>query len=212
MAVLHGIDSDKNLVPLLVDASGRPIVTADGTLAVSGSVAISNVVSVATGGGATDLGSVHQAATDVWDVQIQAGSAAIGSVTLSGTPTVKTMSPASGRYFAPGGKYSNRLGSATLSAGTNTFDSAAVSGATYAVVTNIGVYYNGTVSGVGLNAIVRDVGADRVVAKVSNPTAAAWVSLSVWIVLFPGDYIRFTISGATAGDDGYLDYIGFLVI
>jgi hypothetical protein len=68
MAVMHGVDSNSKVVPLLVDSTGKPIVTGTVTAVLgAGSAVIGHVI--------TDIGSVVNAT-------LQASSAVIGKVDI----------------------------------------------------------------------------------------------------------------------------------
>jgi hypothetical protein len=103
------------------------------------------------------------------------------------------------------------LSNTSLAAGSNVIDSGAVPAGEIWILTNISLRYTGTVSSVTLTAtIYRGAAHYRLFTQDSLVNSKFYGFAGQW-VLKEGDVLRFEIASATAGDDAYLNAVGYRV-
>ena len=213
MGLIHGLDGNGNLVPLLLGPSGDVIVngqTPSGT----------PTPIVVDAQGHLIVDGVDAAGTNR-----VLGTDANGFLTISGRTAgaVRTpiLSDGSGRqYIAVKGDdkvwsydsaFAEVVQNLTLAAGNNILAGTVVPAGKVLVVTSAITMYSGTLTNVVLyiQAVIGGVGANISGAK---PTVNLLpVGGPCHVVLAAGDKMQALITGETLNDDGYLQYAGYFM-
>lgn len=168
MSLVHGVDASLILRPLLVDATGRSLVTATLT---AGTELVGDVQ-------ARELGYFNGA----WQKQAL-GLGYYGVVRVA-------------------------VDSGALPAGNSAYDSGQVPANTVWTVENLAVRYTGTIAGVTLSVGVL-VGVSLYVIDQWTITASGlFYGYPCSLELAPGEQLRLTVTGATAGDVASLRVVG----
>jgi hypothetical protein len=191
--VVAGVDANGIERVLLVDASGRPLVT----------------INTALPAGTNNIGDVDVLTMPVTHVISDAGNNNIGDVDVLTMPTVVIKPVNSGSLFAIESDIGNNLENLTLSAGVNNLDSSAVPTGKIWIITSIVMIYTGTVATVILRAqLIRSSTIIRLFG-VNTPTSGLPYDRQGHWVLMAGDVLRMSITNATLNDDAEFSFTGW---
>lgn len=113
--------------------------------------------------------------------------------------------------FGYSGLIYESIADTNLGAGTVSVDSAAVSPGEIWVITNIAVSYEGTVATVEMQMQIDHNGTRHTVAEFGSITSGLFYDRQGFWVLDTSDFVRLSITNATATDDGFLRIIGYRV-
>jgi hypothetical protein len=103
--------------------------------------------------------------------------------------------------FGFGAALGQSVVSTDLAAGTNTFNLAAVDANTVFVVTNVAMFYSGTVTNVYIESKLVISSTAYSIWLQKAPVSASWYDRQGWWILNAGDNLRFVVDGATLHDD-----------
>lgn len=213
MGLIHGLDTNNNLVPLLLGPGGEIMIVAQGPLGAPVPVFVDNQGHLVTAG--VDAAGTYRVL----------GTDANGFLTISGRTAGAVRTPVltdgNGRqYIAVKGDdkvwsydsaFAEVVQNLTLAAGNNTLAGTVVPAGKVLVVGSAITMYSGTLTNVVLyvQAVVGGVTANIFGAKPT--TNLVPVGGTCRVVLAAGDKLQAFITGATLNDDGYLQYAGYFM-
>lgn len=112
--------------------------------------------------------------------------------------------------FGYSGNILEHVGSTTLAAGTNNFDTTAVPANKVHVITQMSMIYTGTAP-TRIAASHSGLGTTRLFFAQLAPVSTGVYDRQGYWVLTPGDFVRFQVTGATLNDDFFGFISGFVV-
>ncbi len=189
MPVMLGNYNDQNILPVLVDATGRIKMVLD---AVTGTYI--NV-------------DVHT--MPVTHVINDAGIANIGWVGINSIPVTQVKSSNNNHLFSYESRINESLSNTNLAGGSNYLYGSNVPANKIYIITHIGIAYVGTVAGVSLQVHAYIGTSTYTLLHQMPPVTLQWYVKEGWWVLVAGERIQGWCGGATAGDDLYFVYTGF---
>ncbi len=213
MALIHGQDAAQDQFPIRIDDQGHIIPSALDTggnyrplkVDTSGRVIVSGFV---TGSTYTPLlldasGRVLLAAEDAGAVKrpVLCDDAGRLYIAIKGDDKI----------FSLDDQYVQVVSNTNLAAGTNTLSSTTVPAGKVYVINNISVRYDGTVAGVALTVYVYKGAGFANVYSINTVTTAQYYDRQVSLPIVAGGFIRLIVTGATAGNDAYLEVAGYIM-
>lgn len=112
--------------------------------------------------------------------------------------------------FGYSSQCAEHVGSTTLAAGANTFDTTTVPSGKVCVVTHISMFYTGTVP-TRITAVHRNLVNNRIIYAQNAPVSGLPYDRQGYWILAETDFIRFQVTGATLNDDFFGFINGFFV-
>lgn len=188
--IILGVDSSKNVMPFLVDVSGRPIIspaalTSSGlAIALDANQRVKVLLDAVTGNVPVNL------AASAITLPINLTSSSITLPVAEASPAYKNITGVRGV-----------LNQTALAAGTSTEYAPAVTASQRWRLVNYAVRYVGTVAGVTLKMLTYDGSAPRYFAQYNGLTSNLLYFGHVSIVLEAGWQVGCEVIGATANDD-----------
>lgn len=233
MALTHGFDSNKTLVPLLLDATGRPLVSARlynaSDVAIQTDAAGDLIVAGKDGAGTARIlrtdangqpmisaldtgGSARQLRCSTSGDLIAGGRDAAANgypLRTDNTGELSVQGHLLNKLFAYGLAVHQTIGTSALPAGASNYDATAPAAGKVHVITNVAMYYTGTVAGVQIQTQILSSGTGRPVFNQSPPVSTQIYDRQGYWVLSANDNIRLVVVGATLNDDAFLYLHGF---
>lgn len=233
MSLVHGLDSNLVLRPLLLDASGRPLVSARlynaADVAIQTDAAGDLIVAGKDGAGTAHIlrmdangqpmisaldtgGSARQLRCSTTGDLIAGGRDAAANgypLRTDNTGELNIQGHLLNKVFAYKAAVNQAAQNLNLAAGANNLDLPATPANQVYVLTNIAVAYVGTVTNVVLNPQITDGATSASIYNVKPPVSGVFYDRQGWWPVPAGFFFRCVITGATLGDDGYIAAYGF---
>ncbi len=213
MALIHGQDAIQNQYPVRVDDQGHIIPSALDTgsnyrplrVDTQGRPIIAGLVS-----GSTYVPLLLDASGRV-TLAVQDAGATKRPVLCDGSGRVYMAIKGDDKIFSMEDQYTEAVSNTNLAAGTNLLNSTTVPAGKVYVITNISIRYDGTVAGVALSVYSYKGATFANVFSINTVVSIQYYDRQVNIPLVAGGFIRLIVTGATAGNDAYLDVTGYIM-
>jgi len=197
MPLVFGRTATGLMIPVQVDANGK-IVIYDSIAAGLSIPAGSNLIGKVDVNNAITIGS-----------ELPAGSKQIGSIQARAHAYIGGAWQKNPLMFGYSDSILGSTGSTNLSAGTNIFYSGSVPAGEIWVITNLAMYYGGTVTNVVISLLLNRSSTGYTLWQQRSITSNQNYDRQGYWIMKQADRIQFQIANATAGDDAFMYWAGF---
>jgi hypothetical protein len=211
MSVIHGNYNNQNILPVLVDSQGRPLVVIDSVTGTYLQVDVHSLPSIPAGN--NNIGDVDVVSLPsnvlAGMTSLPAGSNVIGKVDINSPVPLRVMGKQSEAIFAlesviVAHKENTNLGAGYINLSFDTVPSGKVD-----IITCTSVAYGGTNPGTIIWLMVITPTVSAVMKQIVAPTNGLYYNIDATMYVPESSYVNVRIGGHTVGDDLYANIIGY---
>jgi len=211
MSLMFGNYQDENVKPVLVDSQGRPLVVLDAVTGTYLNVDVHSLPPIPAGSnliGKVDINS-QPAGVLAGMTSLPAGSNVIGKVDINSPIPLQVSSKSGDKLLGVSGVVRGIYSNTNLSAGNQRVRVVTVPAGEMWMITHLGIAYVGTVSTVRLSLELTVSTIIYTLGAFSPVVSSGWYFSPAPILVIAGESLGGHVSNATAGDDLYIEWIGY---